>query len=297
MANFWNSIKGSDDTQNNTAFSLPNYNYAEKIKSPDELGMSPEGSFTAIGKNVGGLINYAQLLTQGGGDAQTVPGALGPAGFIETGAKCKDVNGNIRTRSLYINTIPVGDIPFLSSAMGANFSEYLGIVPGMLGNVASINPTAMFSSFTAPSNPVCYESSFFVRDPKTHKSSVETGFLADSDLSGINPCHFKGCKNPITGKSSSGCPKGTCIGEVHDLPNEGFANIIDKEKQGRSDKDILNNLENIVYVSIFLGFILIILKLREISKFGEISNIQDFKKSFKKIDLSKIFTDVLDMLP
>lgn len=277
MANFWNSIKGGNSNENNSSFNLPEYNYVQKIKSPDQLGMSPDGSFSAIAKNVGGLINYAQLLSQGGGDAQTVSGALGPAGFIETGAKCKDPSGNVRTRSLYINTIPVGNIPFLSNAMGANFSEYLGIVPGMLGNVANINPTAMFSSFTAPANPVCYESSFFVRDPKTHQNSIETGFIAESDLKNINGCHFKGCTNPITGKSVSGCPKGTCIGEVHGLPKEGFGNIIDKEKEGRSDQDILNNLENIVYVSMFLGFIIIILKMRELFL------IPNIEKNIKKI--------------
>ena len=84
MANFWNSIKGGNSNENNSSFNLPEYNYVQKIKSPDQLGMSPDGSFSAIAKNVGGLINYAQLLSQGGGDAQTVSGALGPAGFIET---------------------------------------------------------------------------------------------------------------------------------------------------------------------------------------------------------------------
>lgn len=282
MASFWNSVKGNHDTQNNSSFNLPEYNYAGKVKPPDELGMSPEGSFSAIASNISGLINYAQLLTQGGGDAQKVPGALGPAGYVETGAKCKDKDGNSRTRSLYINTIPMGDIPFLSSAMGTNFSEYRGIVPGMLGNVAAINPVAIFSSFTAPANPVCYETNLFVRDPKTHAESMEHAYVAETDIAKINPCLFKGCTNPVTGKNISGCPKGTCNGTVYDYKPENFANMIDKEKEGRNDKQIINNLENIIYVAFFLGFILIILKIRELFNFPEL------KESLQKIFSKKI---------
>ena len=40
----------------------PDYNYTKQIKSPEEMGMSSQGSSSAISNNISGLTSYTQLL-------------------------------------------------------------------------------------------------------------------------------------------------------------------------------------------------------------------------------------------
>ena len=115
----------------------PDYKYWKQVKTPQQLGMSTEGSISTIARDVDGLINYVELLVTGGGDA-SVPGRpLGNKFFLKTAATCKDdKSGKIVDRYIYVNNVPDGDIPFISGAMGVNFSSFEGLVPGTLGNVA-----------------------------------------------------------------------------------------------------------------------------------------------------------------
>ena len=281
-SSFWEASRNPNPNNNkDSPFQVPSYNYAAKIKTPDEQGLSPQGSFSALFNNISGLFNYSQALSQGGGPGQKVPGALGIAQFIESGAQCKQSDGTVRTRSLYVNTIPVGNIPFISEAIGTNFSEYRGQVPGALGNVSQLNPLSIFGAFSEPSQAPCYEVELMVRDPKTHQETFEYAFLSTADIGKINACWWQNCTNPVTGEAVAGCPTDTCKGKI--VTNESFANIFDKEKQGRSDEQILNNLQNIVYVCFFLAFIMILLKIRELFNFSNFKNhIKKFFKFLKK---------------
>ena len=102
----------------------PDYKYWKQIKSPQQMGMSTEGSISTIAKDVGGLINYVEVLVTGGGSASSTGRPLGNKFFLKTAATCKDKSGQIVDRYMYVNNVPDGDIPFISSAMGANFSEF-----------------------------------------------------------------------------------------------------------------------------------------------------------------------------
>ena len=68
----------------------PDYAYWKQIKSPSEMGMSTKGSISTIAKDVGGLINYVELLVAGGGGASRTSGAMGNKFFLKTAATCKD---------------------------------------------------------------------------------------------------------------------------------------------------------------------------------------------------------------
>ena len=46
------------------------YSYVKSIKNTDEMGISSRGSLKQIGKNVGGLISYIELLVEGKGRAK-----------------------------------------------------------------------------------------------------------------------------------------------------------------------------------------------------------------------------------
>ena len=137
----------------------PEYKYFKFIKSPKEMGMSSDGSLDTLANDIGGLIGYVELLVAGGGSASKVGGPLGNKFFLKTGAKCTDLaSGNKVTRSIYVNNVPDGSIPFLTESLdGQKMDEFLGLIPGTLTNLAHINPMQMFGAFMAGGNPDCQE--------------------------------------------------------------------------------------------------------------------------------------------
>ena len=61
MANFFQKAK--QDVKNLEKELLgPDYDYVSFIRTPDELGIGPEGSISQLVRNVGGLINYVEFL-------------------------------------------------------------------------------------------------------------------------------------------------------------------------------------------------------------------------------------------
>ena len=107
-----------------TSFLGPSYNYAAAIKGPTSIGMSDGGSFSALANDVGGLIQYIQVLVSGSSQAQmgTNEGPMGNRYILDTVAQCKDIDsGEMKTRSIYVNNIPTGNIPFISGLSGTDF--------------------------------------------------------------------------------------------------------------------------------------------------------------------------------
>ena len=199
----------------------PSYNYTDEIKSPAELGMSGKGELSVLGKDIGGLIAYTELLVQGGGKASKIKGPLGDKFFLKTGAKCTDnKTGNQVTRSIFINNIPDGEIPFISSGVGVNFTEFEGLIPGLLGNLAAINPLAIFSAFTTGTNPKCQSVTLETRNVKNVKSN-ETAFLTTDDIKSLNACLFPDKTNPI---SKQKCREGFSNNILFQQSNEAPAN-------------------------------------------------------------------------
>ena len=41
---------------------MQSYNYASNVRPPKALGMSPDGTLSALGNDINGLISYTQLL-------------------------------------------------------------------------------------------------------------------------------------------------------------------------------------------------------------------------------------------
>ena len=135
----------------------PTYPYYKNIKSPREIGMGDDGSIQQMGKDINGLIQYVQLLVTGNSTASATGGPLGNKFFLQTGAKCAATNadGKLVDRYIYVNNVPEGNIPFISSGMGVNFSEFKGLIPGAMGNLNVLNPFGIMRSFLSGSNPPC----------------------------------------------------------------------------------------------------------------------------------------------
>ena len=130
----------------------PDYPYYKFIKSPSALGMSGKGSLSQLGKDVNGLVNYVELLVSGGGNASATGKPLGNKFFLKTGGKCTDAASKEDVdRYIYIDNVPEGNIPLISSGMGMNFSEFKGLIPGTISNLNAFNPMSIFQSFLSGS--------------------------------------------------------------------------------------------------------------------------------------------------
>lgn len=176
----------------------PDYPYYKYIKSPSEIGMSGAGSLKQLGKDIDGLVNYVELLVSGGGKASATGKPLGNKFFLKTGGKCTDkATGQDVDRYIYINNVPVGNIPFISSGVGVNFSEFKGLIPGTISNLNAFNPMEMFQAFLSGSKPDCQELKMETIDIYNNRST-ESHFVSLVDIQNMDPCIFPDKKNPIT---------------------------------------------------------------------------------------------------
>jgi hypothetical protein len=177
----------------------PSYPYYKNIKTPSELGMSDKGSMTTLGKDIDGLIQYVEVLVTGKSKASTTNGPLGNKFFLQTGAKCVDTATNNQVdRFIYVNNVPVGNVPFISGGMGVNFSEFKGLIPGTMGNLSVLSPFGIMQSFLSGSTPPCQELTMDVIDINNNKSS-ESHYVTLVDIKGMDPCIFPKKTNTLTG--------------------------------------------------------------------------------------------------
>ena len=116
------------------------YPYYKNIKAPSQLGMGDKGTIQQMTKDIDGLVQYVELLVTGKSEASATGGPLGNKFFLQTGAKCSakdkcsDPNDDSSCkevdRYIYVNNVPDGDIPFITSGLDRNFNEFCGLIPG-----------------------------------------------------------------------------------------------------------------------------------------------------------------------
>lgn len=174
------------------------YPYYKYIQSPSQIGMSSKGTLTQMGKNVNGLVSYVDLLVSGKGKASATGKPLGNKFFLKTGGKCSDKDsGQDQDRYIYINNVPTGNIPFISSGAGMDFSDFKGLIPGTISNLNAFNPMEMFQSFLSGSKPDCQELEMETIDIYNNVST-ESNYVTLIDIQNMDPCIFKNKKNPVT---------------------------------------------------------------------------------------------------
>ena len=181
----------SDPTGMQARLLGPDYNYSKQIKPPGELGMSSEGSFDVLADDIGGLIAYVNVLVTGKGKASRTGQPLGTKFFLPTSMNCTDVEtGNDVTRSIYVNNVPDGTIPFISEAMGGEgFDEFRGLLPGVMSNLAQINPLQILQAFVNGPSPNCQA----ITMETIHANNVKgraTGYVTNTDINVMNPDWF-----------------------------------------------------------------------------------------------------------
>jgi hypothetical protein len=202
MANLFKDALSGDGGKN--SMMGPDYSYYKFIKSPSEIGMSDKGSLKQMGNNIDGLIDYVNLLVTGKSNASTTGGPLGNKFFLKTGGKCMDKSnvsegeeGVEVDRYIYVNNVPMGNIPFISSGTGQNFSEFKGLIPGTISNLNAFNPMGLMRSFLAGSKPDCQEITMETIDTYNNRST-ESHFVTTVDIKSMDPCAFLDKRNVIT---------------------------------------------------------------------------------------------------
>ena len=193
MANVFQQSLGNDTSIGT------DYPYYKYIRPPTSIGMSDKGSLSQMGKNINGLISYVDLLVSGKSKASVTGRPLGNKFFLETGGKCIDKSTKKEVdRYVYINNVPMGNVPLLSSGMGVNFSEFKGLIPGTISNLNAFNPSALMRSFLEGSKPACQEITMETIDIYNNKST-ESHFVTTIDVNDMDPCAFSKKINPNTG--------------------------------------------------------------------------------------------------
>ena len=205
MSNFFQDVMGNLDDLEQEMLG-PDYQYYNQIKTPTQLGVSSDGGLDNLASDVSALIAYVELLVSGGGAASTTGKPLGNKFFLKTGAKCKVVsddstNGSTVDRYSYVNNVPDGNIPFISSGLGGvQFTEFEGLIPGTMSNAANINPLAMFQSFQLGSTPDCQSVTLETIDANNNVASA-TNYVATVDIKNMPASWFPNQTNPITGET------------------------------------------------------------------------------------------------
>ena len=196
MANVFQQSLENKGKESSIGSDYPYYKY---IKSPSDIGMLNGGTLNQMGKNISGLINYIDLLVSGNSSASTTGQPLGNKFFFKTGGKCMDTSTNKEVdRYVYINNVPMTNIPFISSVAGLNFTEFKGLIPGTISSLNAFDPSALMRSFLEGSKPDCQEITMETIDIYNNKST-ESHFVTTVDINSMDPCAFLYKKNPKTG--------------------------------------------------------------------------------------------------
>ena len=195
---FQDVLKDSSSVENKLMG--PSYSYVNNIRTPLELGMSDRGDFGTLARDINGLVNYVDVLVTGNGAASRTGRPLGNKFFLKTGGKCVDkVTKQEVDRYIYINNVPQGNIPIITNGMGQNFSQFKGLIPGVISNLNVLNPYAIMQSFLIGSKPECQAITMQTIDVN-NIPSVQTHFVATIDVQNTDPCSFLNGINPANGK-------------------------------------------------------------------------------------------------
>ena len=181
------------DPSNNYGFFGPNYDYIKHIRSPSELQLAVSGNMWEFGNDIAAIGDYIAILIAGPSRANIYPERpLGMSYMQPTNAKCTDINadvsGTMVQRSIFVNNIPLGNIPLLSAAAdGQDFTSFRGLIPGIAQNLEVLNPVSFARGLLAGGAPPCMN----VTLPTIDASGIvktNTGYVTIEDLAVMDPC-------------------------------------------------------------------------------------------------------------
>ncbi len=251
----------------------PGYDYWKNIKSPNEMGMSDEGTIKALSNDISGLLNYVTVLVTGKSNASKTGQPLGNKFFLQTMATCKNVEADpklpdseknpiIVPRYIYVDNIPDGTIPFIPSGPdGGKLKDFRGLIPGAIGNLSAFSPSGFGRAFTMGNHPDCINITLETVDNDNNYGEA-THYVAVADIMNEiktsnmtkgnpvgnvkDPCRFKDYTNPATNakKTKEECePKETDEFTLLGQSNIG-GTISDSDSDSDSDADSISSSDS-----------------------------------------------------
>lgn len=155
----------------------PSYDYLQDIRSPRDLGVSSDGNLDQVFRNSGAIRTYVNNLLVGP--------KTGNQFFRDTGGMCRAPNGEIVQRHTWVNNRLGMDEA--AGVLGPSFqravsgSGFDGLIPGMGGDIASMNPLKIMNGLVLDGIPPCEKYSCPVTDVRTGvPKGRETQFLTPS---------------------------------------------------------------------------------------------------------------------
>jgi len=237
---------------------VPKYNYGSFIKSPEELDMkqTTDGwGIDTIGSNFGGLMSYIELLLSGetrasrAADLRTgTPSSgqpLGNAYFYPSGLNCKDPDtGQDVSAMMYMNNVPLGNIPFISTVTG-DMKQLRGLIPGVLEDLNGFNPMEFLYALQIDSSSECIQVELPITNISVsgdsyketeRKVQYSTYYMFKNYASLVDPCLFQ--------KDDSGVRKNPATGDQcyeSERTDEAFTNLNNNNNNNHNND---NNLDN-----------------------------------------------------
>ena len=172
------------------------YDYTKYIKTPADMKLEIGSDISNVEKGVVAIFDYVKLLIEGKTNASKTGKPLGNKYFVSTTEDCivESTNEKVK-RSLYFDNVPSG--AGVLKDTGDNFSEFRGLVPGVVENVMSIGRIDFFSAFTQTGIPKCLPVKLKTIDINNNEST-DKQYVTISDIEGISPCNFFTRVNPVT---------------------------------------------------------------------------------------------------
>ncbi len=281
-------INFKSNTQNLPTF--PNYDYGAFVADVSSLGMTKDVTgwgVEQIADNMSGLIDYIENVLISGTDkgnlavGLTNPSILnqplGNAYFYPSTLTCiNPVDGSAVTAYMYMNNVPQGNIPLISSLAGGDIRGLRGLLPGIFEDLNGFDPREIVTaleinedvSCVYPELPVTnitedgksYDKTnglpytYFENEPGTDRNQSRPMFRSYAEL--IDPCLFKNGTNTYSNK--------TCRSK------ENFTNInpLQSDNQLLSNNQIKPTFEmsddiliQIYFIAVAILFLFILLKM------------------------------------
>jgi hypothetical protein len=217
------------------------YEYSKYIKTPSDMGIEVGSSLSNVENGVAGIFSYVKLLVEGKSNASKTGKPLGNKYFLETQEDCivESTNEKVK-RSLYFDNVPSGAV--ILKDTGNNFSDFRGLVPGVVENVISIGKIDFFSAFTQTGIPKCLPVKLKTIDINNNESS-DTQYVTISDIDGISPCNF--VKEPNQEQSQNPITKAICTRQGFTVSEEDEKNAELYKNYYKLDDDNDNDNNNI----------------------------------------------------
>ena len=147
----------------------PSADYYSQLQTPAQKGVGSDGDISQLVTNSFAVFDYVKQLTTGP--------KLGNAQFVQTAGLCKVGDQTIPRWTLVNNRVSGTDVlpTKLKNAIGGGAFD--GLIPGMIGDVAAMNPITLLNGLLLDGVPKCKAYSCPVTDPAGFDKGIEVRFI------------------------------------------------------------------------------------------------------------------------